>query len=53
MNTLLISSSPVFEAESYLSVTKDPKWHDERCFFFIVNGEADLMIVQIGAQKQQ
>jgi hypothetical protein len=49
LNALLIHSSPILER--HLCVAKDSKWNDEHYFFFIVNGEADLMIAQIGVQK--
>jgi hypothetical protein len=51
VNALLLSSSPVLEAEGHLGVTEAPKWCDERYFSFIVNGEADLMIARIGIQN--
>jgi hypothetical protein len=51
LNALLIRSSPVLEAECHLCTTEDSKWSAEHCFFFIVNGEADLMIARIGVQK--
>jgi hypothetical protein len=51
LNALLICSSPVHQTKFHLSIVVDSKWSDERCFFFIVNGEADLMIARIGIQK--
>jgi hypothetical protein len=53
VNALLICRSLVLQHECHLGVTEDPKWCDERCFFFIINGKANLMIVQIGIQKRQ
>jgi hypothetical protein len=53
MNAILICSSHVLQAERHLCITKDFKWSDGRYFFFIVNGEADLMITRIGIQKRQ
>jgi hypothetical protein len=44
LNALPISSSPVLEAERHLCVIEDSKWSDERYFFFIVNGEANLTL---------
>jgi hypothetical protein len=42
--TFFICSSPVLEPERHLSVTENSERRDERHFFFIVNGEADLVI---------
>jgi hypothetical protein len=42
--TFLICSSPVPKPERHLGVTENPKRRNERYFFFIVNGKADLMI---------
>jgi hypothetical protein len=53
MNAVLICHSPVLQLECHLDVTEDPKWCDERCFFFVVNDEANLMITRIGIQKLQ
>jgi hypothetical protein len=50
-NALLISCSPILQPECHLGVTEDPKWCDEHCFLFIINGETDLMIARIGIQK--
>jgi hypothetical protein len=36
---------PVLQPECHLGITEDHKRCDERYFFFIVNGETDLMIV--------
>jgi hypothetical protein len=44
MNALLICSCPVLQPEHHLSIAEDSKWSDKYYFFFIVNGEADLMI---------
>jgi hypothetical protein len=44
VNTLLICSSSVLQLECHLGVIEDPKWSDEHCFLFVVNGEANLMI---------
>jgi hypothetical protein len=44
VNTLLVRCSPIFKPECHLCVTEDPERCDERCFFFIVNNKADLMI---------
>jgi hypothetical protein len=44
MYASLICSSPVLEPECHLSVTENPERCDERYFFFIGNGEADLVI---------
>jgi hypothetical protein len=52
LNAPLICSSSVLQVECHLGVAEDSKWSDEHCFFFIVNGEADLMIARIGIQKQ-
>jgi hypothetical protein len=49
--TFFICSSPVLEPERHLGVTENPKRRNERCFFFIVNGEADLVIARISIQK--
>jgi hypothetical protein len=49
--TFLICSSPDLKPERHLGVTKNPKWRSEHCFFFIVNGEADLMVARISIQK--
>jgi hypothetical protein len=43
-NALLICGSPNFHPEGHLCVTED----HERCFFLVINGEADLIIAQIG-----
>jgi hypothetical protein len=39
---------PILEIEHHLCIAEDFKWGDERFFFFIVNGKADLMIARIG-----
>jgi hypothetical protein len=44
VNALLICGSPNFQRESYLCVTEDL----EQCFLFVFNGEANLIIAQIG-----
>jgi hypothetical protein len=49
--TFLICSSPVLKPERHLSVTENPKQCNERYFFLVVNGEADLVIAQISIQK--
>jgi hypothetical protein len=51
--TFFICSSPVLKPECHLGVIENIKRRNERCFFFIVNGEADLVIAQINIQKQQ
>jgi hypothetical protein len=51
LNDFLICSSPILKAEHHLCVTEDSKWSDGRYFFFIINGDADLMIARIGIQK--
>jgi hypothetical protein len=48
LNAILIYSSTVLEFEHHLCVEEDSKWGDERWFFFIVNGETDLVIARIG-----
>jgi hypothetical protein len=48
LNALLICCSLIHKIECHLSIIEDSKWGDERCFFFIVNGEGDLMIARIG-----
>jgi hypothetical protein len=51
VNALLISCSPTFQPECHLGVIEDSKWCDKRYFFFIINGETDLMIARINIQK--
>jgi hypothetical protein len=51
LDALLICSSLILETKCHLSITEDSKWSNKRCFFFIVNGEVDLMTVQISMQK--
>jgi hypothetical protein len=48
LNALLICTSPVLETKCHLCITEDSKWSDKRCFFFVINGKADLMIARIG-----
>jgi hypothetical protein len=50
--------TPIFQGgfchiqpEQHLSIAKDSKWSDKRCFFFIINDEVDLMMAQIDIQK--
>jgi hypothetical protein len=50
MNALLICGSPILEAECQLYIADNSKLGDERYFFFIINGEADLTIAQIDIQ---
>jgi hypothetical protein len=49
--TFLICSSPILEPERHLGVTENHKRRNERCFFLIVDGEADLVIARISIQK--
>jgi hypothetical protein len=44
LNTLLICDSLVLQPKHHFSIAEDSKWSNERYFFFIVNGEANLMI---------
>jgi hypothetical protein len=53
VHTFLIYSSPIFQPEGHLGVAENPKWHDKRCFLFVVCSEADLMITRIHIQKRQ
>jgi hypothetical protein len=48
LNALLICSSLVLQAKYHLCVALDSKWSDERYFFFVINGETDLIIAPIG-----
>jgi hypothetical protein len=47
VNALLIRSFLILQPECHLGIIGNPKRCDGRCFFFIVNGEADLMIAEI------
>jgi hypothetical protein len=53
MYALLICSSSILQAEHHLCIAVYSKWSDERCFLFIINDEANLVIARIGIQKQQ
>jgi hypothetical protein len=44
VHTLLVCSSPVLQPEGHLGVTENPERRYERCFLFVVCGEANLTI---------
>jgi hypothetical protein len=38
----LICNSPILQPKRHLGVAENPKQRNECCFFFAINGEADL-----------